>query len=164
MLQCPVWLILPSFYESKPSLGLVLQVPIRETNIPPLHAYPVKIASTAGKNLASSIPVSLNESWIPDWVAAQLWSDPSSQDWCLLAKLGNEFALAFSVAFLFWREKKWGIFSAHHRTKNMDQFIPGKINSLSASRWFLQSNATAHAAASNNTLNRTRVVGPERIW
>jgi len=62
----------------------------------------------------------------------------------LLAKLGNEFALAFSVAFLFWREKKWGIFSAHHRTKNMDQFIPGKINSLSASRWFfLQSDATA---------------------
>ena len=62
----------------------------------------------------------------------------------MLAKLGNEFALAFSVAFLFWREKKWGIFSAHHRTKNMDQFIPGKINSLSASRWFfLQSDATA---------------------
>jgi hypothetical protein len=71
-----------------------------------LHAYPVKIASTAGKNLALSIPVSMNEPWLPpDWVAAHLWSDPSSQDWCLLAKLGNQFALAFFSEHLSFKEK-----------------------------------------------------------
>ena len=61
----------------------------------------------------------------------------------MLAKLGNQFALAFSVNISLL-EKKRGIFRAHPRTKNTDQFIPGKINSLSASRWFfLQSDATA---------------------
>jgi hypothetical protein len=47
--------------SNKLGISLVLQAPRRETNASPLHAYPVKIASTAGKNLALSIPVSMNE-------------------------------------------------------------------------------------------------------